>query len=127
MIDETQTPRCTGRPRLAPGERRAERLPDIRVTISERASVEAKAAQAGIPVTEFCRRAILGARITTPAAARSGIPSGLLADLARVGNNLNQIAHAAHLGRDLPGMAHATLIDLRALMDSIAARLDDES
>lgn len=127
MTDDTHTPRRTGRPRLAPGERRAERLPDIRVTVSERASVEARAAQAGIPVTEFCRRAALGAKIIAPSATRSGIPPGLLSELARVGNNLNQIAHAAHLGRELRGMAEAALIDLRALMDTMAARLDDDA
>jgi hypothetical protein len=78
-------------------------------------------------VSEFCRRAIFGAKITAPTATRSGIPPGVLAELARVGNNLNQIAHAAHLGRELRGMAEAALIDLRAIMDGIAARLDDDA
>ena len=126
MTDETPTPAKTGRPRKAPGERLADGL-RVRMTAAERATVEARAAQAGLHVSEFARRAILGARITTPAAARSGIPSGLLSDLARIGNNLNQLAHAAHLGRELPDLTRAALIDLRALMDAIAARLDDDA
>ena len=126
MTDDTHTPRRTGRPRLAPGERMTDGL-RVRMTAAERAGVEARAAQAGLPVSEFCRRAIFGAKITAPTATRSGIPPGVLAELARVGNNLNQIAHAAHLGRELRGMAEAALIDLRAIMDGIAARLDDDA
>lgn len=48
----------------------------------------------------------------------------LITELARVGNNLNQIAHAAHLGRELRHMAEAALSDVRALVASITERLD---
>lgn len=126
MTDETHTPRRTGRPRLAPGERMTDGV-RARMTAAERATVDARAALAGLPVSEFARRAILGAKIAAPAATRSGIPPGVLSELARVGNNLNQIAHAAHLGRELRDMAAATLADLRGLMDAIAARLDDDA
>lgn len=124
MTDDTHTPRRTGRPRLGPGERMTDGL-RVRMTAAERATVDARAAQVGLPVSEFARRAILGARIAQPAISRSGIPLGVLSELARVGNNLNQIAHAAHLGRELRGMAVASLADLRALMDGIAAVVDD--
>lgn len=127
LTDDTHTPRPTGRPRIAQDERRTDGL-RVRMTAGERASVEARAAQAGLPVSEFARRAVFGAPIIDrTAATRSGIPHGLLSELARVGNNLNQIAHAAHLGRELRRMAEASLIDLRALMDAIAARLDDDA
>lgn len=127
MTDDTHTPRRTGRPRLAPGERMTDGL-RVRMTPAERAGVEAKAAQAGLPVSELCRRAIFGAKIAAPSeSGPSGIPPGVLSELARIGNNLNQIAHAAHLGRELRGKADAALIELRALMDAIAARLDDGS
>ncbi len=48
----------------------------------------------------------------------------LITELARVGNNLNQIAHAAHLGRELRGMGDATLAEIRALVATITERLD---
>lgn len=126
MTDDTHTPRRTGRPRLAPGERMTDGL-RVRMTAAERAAVEAKAAQAGLPVSELCRRAIFAVKITAPSATRSGIAPGVLSELARIGNNLNQLAHAAHLGRELRGMTEAALTDLRALMDAIAARLDDDA
>lgn len=127
MTDETHTPPRTGRPRLAPGERMTDGL-RVRMTAAERATVDARAALAKLPVSEFARRAILGAKITAPSeSGRNGIPPGVLSELARVGNNLNQIAHAAHLGRELRDMAAATLADLRAIMDGIAARLDDDA
>lgn len=125
MTDDVHTPRRTGRPRLAPGERMTDGV-RVRMTAAERAAVEAKAAQAGLPVSELCRRAIFAVKVAAPSATRSDIPAGLLSELARIGNNLNQIAHAAHLGRELRHTAEATLTDLRALMDAIAARLDDE-
>lgn len=114
--------RKTGRPVLAPGERMTETL-TIRLTVADRAAAEAIAARAGIPLAELARRALTGAKIKDRAKGAASIPPGLLADLARVGNNLNQIAHAAHLGRDLRHNADAALSDLRALMDAIAARL----
>lgn len=114
--------RKTGRPVLAPGERMTETL-TIRLTVADRAAAEAIAARAGIPLAELARRALAGAKIKDRAKGAASIPPGLLADLARVGNNLNQIAHAAHLGRDLRHNAEAALADLRALLDAIAARL----
>ena len=118
--------RKTGRPQLAPDERRDDRLSGLRVTAAERAMIEANAARAGLLVMDYIRQAATGAKIVERASGRSLIPPGLLADLARVGNNLNQIAHAAHLGRDLRHNAEATLADLRALLDAIAARLSGD-
>lgn len=120
--DSGKRRRKTGRPELAPGERMTETL-TIRLTVADRAAAAAIAARAGIPLAELARRALAGAKIKERAVGASSIPPGLLSELARVGNNLNQIAHAAHLGRELRHNAEAALIDLRALMDAIAARL----
>ncbi|MFC3170465.1 MobC family plasmid mobilization relaxosome protein [Paracoccus fontiphilus] len=123
MTDETPTPAKTGRPRKAPGERLADGL-RVRMTAAERASIEARAAAAGLSPSEFARRAIAGAKIMAPANDRAAIPPMLIAELGRIGNNLNQIAHAAHLGRDLPGMAEVALAEVRALVAAITERLD---
>lgn len=117
--------RKTGRPELAPGERMTETV-TFRLTVADRAAAEANAARAGIPLAELARRAVTGAKIKDRAKGAASIPPGLLADLNRVGNNLNQIAHAAHLGRDLRHNAETALADLRALMDAIAARLSGD-
>ena len=114
MTDDTRTPAPTGRPRKAPGELLSDGL-RVRMTAAERASAEARAAQAGLPVSEFARRAIAGAKIAPPN-DRAAIPPMLIAELGRVGNNLNQIAHAAHVGRELRHMAEVSLTELRALV-----------
>lgn len=123
MTDETRTPAPTGRPRKAAGELLADGV-RVRMTAAERASLDARAAQAGLPVSEFARRAIAGAKVVSPANDRAAIPPMLITELGRVGNNLNQIAHAAHLGRELRHMANATLAEIRALVASITERLD---
>lgn len=124
MTDDAHTPRRTGRPRKAPGEHRDARLPAPRMTADELAAAVAKAAEAGLPLAEFVRRAVTGAKIEAPANDRASIPPMLIAELGRVGNNLNQIAHAAHLGRELRHMAEAALADVRALVAAIAEKLD---
>lgn len=123
MTDETRTPAPTGRPRKAPGERMTDGL-RVRMTAVERASAEARAAQVGLSPSEFARRAIAGAKIAAPANDRAAIPPMLITELGRVGNNLNQIAHAAHLGRELRHMAEATLAEVRALVAAITEKLD---
>lgn len=119
--DDKKSP---GRPRLAPGEGRTERIPHVRLTVMERIEIDAKAAASGLSVAEYCRRRVCGYRL--PAPRKSAVPVGLLAELSRVGNNLNQIAHSANAGRALPAMAEQTLAELRDLMTAIASRLDDE-
>lgn len=115
--------RKTGRPELAPGERMTETL-TIRLTVADRAAAEAIAARAGIPLAELARRALDGAKIEERASGRSLIPPGLLAELNRIGNNLNQVAHAAHLGRSLPAMAEQTLAEVRGLVALIVSRIE---
>lgn len=123
MTDDNTAAIRPGRPRKARGERRDDWI-GLRATPAERAAWEARAAQAGLPLSEFCRRAIEGAKIEPPANDQAAIPPALLAQLGRVGNNLNQIAHAAHLGRELRHMAEAALSEVRALVSKISARLD---
>lgn len=110
------TERRTGRPKLAPDEGRTARLPDIRVTAAERAHIEAQAAQAGVSVTEFVRAAALGRRIV---ARMADADEQALSALNKIGVNMNQIAHAAHLGKVLAGKLDATLSDLQAVMGRI--------
>lgn len=115
MID---TERKTGRPKKAQDEQRSARLSGIRLTEAERDFIEQMAARAGLPVAEFCRRAILGQRIT----ARRATPDrDALAELNRIGVNLNQIARAVNRGRDLP----AEFAEILAQIHAAVAKLEE--
>lgn len=117
----TDTTRKIGRPKLAPDERRTERLAGIRLTPAERVFVEQSAAAAGLDLAEFCRRAILGQRI---AARRQRADDALLLALNRVGVNLNQIAHRVNAGRGLPYDMPEVLAELRSILDKLAGASD---
>ncbi|WP_423372767.1 plasmid mobilization protein [Ralstonia pseudosolanacearum] len=69
----------------------------IRLSRTERAHVERLASEAGLPPATFIRQAALGAVVL----ARAEIPAvnrEAYLELARVGSNLNQIAHHLNAG-----------------------------
>lgn len=69
----------------------------VRWTPTEIATVTERAQACGLTVARFVREAALGA---VPKAARNVDHKALLRELARSGNNLNQLAHETH-ARDL--------------------------
>lgn len=105
------------RPKKQPDEQRSERLPGIRLTAAERAYVEDMAARAGLDISDFCRRAILGQRV--PAPARKMDAAAIVA-LNRVGVNLNQIAARVNFSGDLADDFRAVLIEVRAAVQKVA-------
>ena len=89
------------RPKKAPTEKRTARLPHSRVTEAELAHVQAMAASAGLDVTEFVRQRVLKGQVSP---APSGDLAALITEvnrvavaLARIGNNVNQLALASHM------------------------------
>ncbi|MCZ8351158.1 MAG: plasmid mobilization relaxosome protein MobC [Rhizobium sp.] len=108
----------TGRPRKAVGERRDAHLPNVRVTAAERRHIEAQAAQAGLPLVEYCRRVIFSHRVAPKA---SSVDQRLVLELNRVGVNLNQIARIVNTDNAAPPEFPEVLADLRAILDRIAA------
>lgn len=118
MIDETVNPRRIGRPRKAQGEARDDRLPRLRVTTAERATVEAAAAMAGLELSEFCRRAILGQRIAAAPARLA--QAQLLAEINRIGVNLNQLTRAANAGRPMPSSVAEAAAEVRVMVARLA-------
>lgn len=106
----TTTQPTIGRPRKAPDEQRSESLPAVRVTAAERVFVEAQAAEAGLSLSDYCRRLILRRAIGP---ARSTSDEAALVALNRVGVNLNQIARHANAGRALPAQLDDTLAQVR--------------
>ena len=77
---------------------------DRRITIRfESADYDAigrRALQAETPVAEYCRKAILGKRITVKQETVIGVPviREMLTALGKIGANLNQIAHHFNAG-----------------------------
>lgn len=105
------------RPRKEHIEARSERL-NLRLTQGERATLEAKAAAAGVPPTDYARRVALGGQLAI-VEAKAADPQLVLA-LNRVGVNLNQIARAinAHTGFS-PADLSCTLARLNQLLDDL--------
>ena len=108
-----------GRPLKQPDERRTERLSGVSLTAAERAYVGELVSRSGLPEAEFCRRTILRQRVAArPVTAGS---EAVAYELNRIGNNLNQIAHAANMGKLLAGKLDAALDELRAVMARMEA------
>lgn len=105
------------RPTKAPEERRAERLPGLRVTAAERAHIEEQAAAAGIEPTEFIRRRALGYQVP---ARRAASDDRALVELNRVGVNLNQIAARLNMTGDVAEDARDVLAEVRAAVAKVA-------
>lgn len=113
-------PKPTGRPKLAPDERRDERLSGLRLTVAERVFVEEQAAAAGLGVSEYARRRLLG---HTVAPARTVADDRLLMELNAIGNLLNQIARALHTDRPERADLSAALDEWRHIAAALAARV----
>ena len=106
------------RPKKAPDELRSERLPAPRVTASELVFIEEQAARAGLGLAEYCRRRILGFRVTS---RRSSADDRVLAELNRIGVNVNQIARAMNSDRPEQHDLAEVLADLKTIMAKVAA------
>ncbi len=78
------------------GERFTELL-GVKLTPSQRAELAARAEAAGLPVSDFARRLITGTR---PVRSETGLDPAtarqVAAQLAHLGNNLNQLAKIAN-------------------------------
>ena len=106
-----------GRPKKAPHEQRSESLPPLRVTAAERAHIEAQAAAAGLPVSEYRRRAELGERIEARATPAD---EAALAQLGRVAGNLAQIVRHLNYGRGIPSDLAETVAAVKVAANRIA-------
>jgi hypothetical protein len=86
----------------------------VRLTMAERAQLQAKADEASTTVTAFLRASALGAEVKV---TRSTAPDFAVRDeLRRIGVNLNQIAKAMNARKDVPP---AQLVALCAKLDTL--------
>ena len=109
----------TGRPRMAKGEGRTASLPPVRITPAELAIVQEQAARAGLSLSDFSRRVILRKRV---APAITDTDEAALAELARIGVNLNQLARRANASGKVPPQLAEALADVCAAVERIAER-----
>ena len=104
------------RPTLAPEERRTEQV-KIRLTLGEAEFLREQADIAGMSLSELVRRRALGLPVQpTP----SRIDGRLLAELNRIGVNVNQLARSIHTGREFRG-------DWRAIREKLTRVLAEVS
>lgn len=85
------------RPTKNAHERRTAHIPPVRMTVAEIVHVEDLASDTGLTVSEYVRQRLLDGKVTP---RRSDTTAGLLAELNRIGNNVNQIARQINRGRD---------------------------
>jgi hypothetical protein len=114
--------RKAAKPRSGSEKRQRSRLAQIRLDDAEAVKLEELASASGLSVGAYIRAAALksaGVR----AKPRPSIDRELLArtnaDLNRVGNNINQIAHALNIGLDAPSYLGETLRELRGTLAAI--------
>ena len=118
MGDEGDKPR-TGRPKMAKDEARSASIPPIRFTVAELAHIQEQAARAGLSLSDYCRRVLLRRKV---APAITDTDEAVLADLNRIGVNLNQLAKRANASGTIPAGLEAVLAAVLASIERIGGR-----
>ncbi len=101
------------------GERRTSAI-KVQLTPSERQELDGRAAATGRTLSDFARIVLLSdLKAPAPSARDPRAIRALAVELARVGNNVNQLAHIANERRALPRER-----DLKDVAERIIAALD---
>ncbi len=110
-----------GRPKKEPHEKRTARLPAVRLTTAERIDLELKAEAAGFELSEWVRRQLTAVKVTRSKMAASD--AGLITELNRIGNNVNQIARQLNRGRehDPEHLGHV-MFQLNSVLEGLVRR-----
>jgi hypothetical protein len=99
----------------------------FRASDEERATIFARAAQVGVPYSDYARCMSLSGRINTvQAPARLSIEA--ITELNRIGVNLNQLTRIANATGEMPARLPSTLDRINALLDEAMdlANIEDE-
>ena len=108
-----------------PGPAQAEPLSRVvgaRLTPTLYFDLETRAKGAGVTVGTYLRHLLRG----HPPTARWPLARAAIVQLARVGNNLNQLVKLAHSGTPLPLDLHATVLRVLGELRSLRRALQDE-
>jgi hypothetical protein len=90
----------------------------VRLTAAERVTIEARAAQAGLPLAEFARQALLTGRVLPPPGQ---VDAAAVVALNRVGILLNQLAAVANRTGDTRSLGE--LIGVLEAVDQAVDRI----
>jgi hypothetical protein len=85
----------------------------IRLTEDERATVDAAAADAGLTPGSYVRQVVLGAPVPRQGKRRPAEKAELvrlLAEVGKIGSNINQLAHRANSGNTVGAKEMATAL-----------------
>ena len=104
------------RPTKAEHEKRTASLPPIRMTLAAKIYVEEQAQSAGLSLTDYLRTLALFEEVKPPKTKSDAL---MLTELNRIGVNLNQIAHAANIGRNDEAILRYAIDELVALMTKV--------
>jgi hypothetical protein len=74
----------------------------LRLTKAERALVEQRASAAGLTLSAWAARMLSGGRVSVAVTPSPALHPSLVAELKRIGNNVNQIAACLNSGRFVP-------------------------
>ncbi len=98
------------------------RVVGARLTPSLHFDLETRAKGAGVTVGTYLRHLVRG----HPPTARWPLARAAIVQLARVGNNLNQLVKLAHSGSPLPLELHATVLRVLGEVRNLRRALQDE-
>lgn len=87
------------RPQKSETDKRTERLPHVRCTKGEKATIASKAAQAGMSVSDYIRKMAIEGEVVV---RESQTDFALVDQLRRIGVNINQITQRLHQTEKLP-------------------------
>jgi len=108
------------RPTKTDLERRSEQV-KIRLTLSEVEHLRDQARKAGLSLAGFVRRRALALTVQPPP---SRADAQLLAELNRIGVNVNQLARSANTGRTFAGDWQAIEEELSRLLAAVSQAYD---
>jgi hypothetical protein len=106
------------RPKKSRQEQRS-KIAKCRLTDEQDLSVRMNAAAAGLSLSEYFRRLLVGMTVTPPPARAD---AQFLAEANRIGVNLNQLALAENAGREFRGDWRVVRDELRWLLAETARR-----
>jgi predicted transcriptional regulator len=110
------------KPRSGSEKRQRTHVARIRLDDAEQGKLEELASASGLSVGAYLRAAALksaGVRAKPRPSVDRELLARANADLNRVGNNINQIAHALNSGRDPPFILAEAMADLRGALTAI--------
>lgn len=98
----------------------------VRLTIDEKSHLENTAKKARLSMSEYIRRVSLSGKISDKSKdlQASRMDAETLAELARIGNNINQIAFKLNAGRGLPSGFDHLQHQLYQTLEIVGRRFD---